>query len=86
MLGLVSGVFKGMNCLVSKVVGSLTGALEDMLTGFVKNALNAPACAIQQFLGAVLNKVNSLIDGIVTPLTAGISKVLVDLCSKLEIF
>ena len=76
LLGPVSGVFKGMNCLVSKVVGSLTGALEDMLTGFVKNALNAPACAIQQFLGAVLNKVNSLVDGIVTPLTAGISKVL----------
>ena len=76
LIGPVSGVFKGMNCLVSKVVGSLTGALEDMLTGFVKNALNAPACAIQQFLGAVLNKVNSLVDGIVTPLTAGISKVL----------
>ena len=72
----VSGVFKGMNCLVSKVVGSLTGAVEDMLTGFVKNALNAPACAIQQFIGSVLTKVNSLIDGIVGPLTGGISKVL----------
>ncbi len=71
----VAGVFKGMNCLVSKVVDSLQGALEDMLTGFVKNALNAPACAIQQFIGSVLTKVNSLIDGIVTPLTAGISKV-----------
>ena len=47
-----------------------------MLTAFVKNALNAPACAIQQFIGSVLTKVNSLIDGIVTPLTAGISKVL----------
>ena len=72
----ISGVFKGMNCLVSKVVGSLQGALEDMLTGFVKNSLNAPACAVQQFVGAVLTKVNSLIDGIVTPLTGGISKVL----------
>ena len=72
----VAGVFKGMNCLVSKVVGSLQGVVEDMLTAFVKNALNAPACAIQQFIGAVLTKVNSMIDNIVTPLTGGISKVL----------
>ena len=72
----IAGVFKGMNCLVSKVVSSLQGVVEDMLTAFVKNALNAPACAIQQFIGAVLTKVNSLIDNIVTPLTGGISKVL----------
>ena len=72
----VAGVFEGMNCLTSKVIGSLGGALEDMLTGFVKNTLNAPACAIQQFIGSVLTKVNSLIDKIVTPLTGGISKVL----------
>ena len=76
LVGPVAKVFKGMNCLASKVVGALQGALEDMLTAFVKNALNAPACAIQQFIGAVLTKVNSLIDGIVGPLTGGISKVL----------
>tara|TARA_B100001094_G_scaffold130313_1_gene126172 strand:+ start:4985 stop:7015 length:2031 start_codon:yes stop_codon:yes gene_type:complete len=76
LLGPVSKVFKGMNCLASKVSGALQGALEDMLTAFVKNSLNAPACAIQQFIGSVLTKVNSLIDGIVGPLTGGISKVL----------
>ena len=76
LVGPVAKVFKGMNCLASKVVDALQGALEDMLTAFVKNALNAPACAIQQFIGAVLTKVNSLIDGIVGPLTGGISKVL----------
>ena len=76
LVGPVAKVFKGMNCLASKVVGALQGALEDMLTAFVKNALNAPACAIQQFIGSVLTKINSLIDGIVSPLTAGIGKVL----------
>ena len=76
LVGPVAKVFKGMNCLASKVVDALQGALEDMLTAFVKNALNAPACAIQQFIGSVLTKVNSLIDGIVGPLTAGIGKVL----------
>ena len=60
----VSLIFKGVNCLASKVVGALQGVVEDMLTAFVKNALNAPACAIQQFIGAVITKVNSMIDNI----------------------
>ena len=72
----VSLIFKGVNCLASKVVGALQGVVEDMLTAFVKNALNAPACAVQQFIGAVITKVNSMIDNIVTPLTGGITKVL----------
>ena len=72
----VSLVFKGLNCLASKVVTALQGVVEDMLTAFVKNALNAPACAINQFIGAVLTKVNSLVDSFVTPLTGGISKLL----------
>jgi len=76
LLGPISKVFKGLNCLGQKVADSLQGAVEDMLTGMVKNVLNAPACAINQFLGAVTAKINSAIDSFVTPLTAGISKVL----------
>ena len=76
LLGPVSLVFKGINCLGQKVADSLQGAIEDMLTGMVKNVLNAPACAINQFLGAVTAKINSAIDSFVTPLTDGISKVL----------
>jgi len=76
LLGPVSLVFKGINCLGQKVADSLQGAIEDMLTGMVKNVLNAPACAINQFLGAVTAKINSAIDSFVTPLTGGISKVL----------
>ena len=76
LLGPISKVFKGLNCLGQKVADSLQGAVEDMLTGMVKNVLNAPACAINQFLGAVTAKINSAIDSFVTPLTGGISKVL----------
>ena len=47
-----------------------------MLTGIVKNVLNAPACAINQFIGAVRAKIISAIDSFVTPLTGGISKIL----------
>ena len=76
LVGPVSLVFKGLNCLGQKVADSLQGAIEDMLTGMVKNVLNAPACAINQFLGAVTAKINSAIDSFVTPLTGGISKIL----------
>ena len=72
----ISAVFKGLNCLGQKVADSLQGAIEDMLTGMVKNVLNAPACAINQFIGAVTAKINSAIDSFVTPLTGGISKIL----------
>ena len=72
----ISAVFKGLNCLGQKVADSLQGAIEDMLTGIVKNVLNAPACAINQFIGAVTAKINSAIDSFVTPLTGGISKIL----------
>ena len=72
----ISAIFKGLNCLGQKVADSLQGAIEDMLTGMVKNVLNAPACAINQFLGAVTAKINSAIDSFVTPLTGGISKIL----------
>ena len=72
----VSAIFKGLNCLGTKVADALQGAIEDMLTGMVKNVLNAPACAINQFLGAVTAKINSAIDSFVTPLTGGISKIL----------
>ena len=72
----VRAVFKGLNCLGEKVADSLQGAIEDMLTGMVKNVLNAPACAINQFIGAITAKINSSIDSFVTPLTGGISKIL----------
>ena len=72
----ISAIFKGLNCLGQKVADSLQGAIEDMLTAMVKNVLNAPACAINQFLGAVTAKINSAIDSFVTPLTGGISKIL----------
>ena len=76
LLGPTSGLFKAFDCLTSKVTNALTGAVEDMLTQMVRNVLNTPACAIQQFIGAVTAKISSLIDSIVSPLTGGLGKVL----------
>jgi len=72
----IRAVFKGLNCLGVKVVDSLKGAIEDMLTAMVKNVLNPVACSVNQFIGAVTAKINDKIDQFLTPLVGGISKVL----------
>lgn len=65
----ITSMFGSLDCLVGKVSDALTGSIEDMLTGMVKNTLNAPVCAVQEFIGAITGKINSMIDSIVSPFT-----------------
>ena len=67
LIGPITGMFGSIDCLVGKVSDALTGSIEDMLTGMVKNSLNAPVCAVQQFVGAITGKITSMIDSIVSP-------------------
>ena len=67
LIGPITSMFGSLDCLVGKVSDALTGSIEDMLTGLVKNSLNAPVCAVQQFVGAITGKVTSMIDSIVSP-------------------
>tara|TARA_B100000900_G_scaffold388907_1_gene381351 strand:- start:3760 stop:5340 length:1581 start_codon:yes stop_codon:yes gene_type:complete len=69
-------LFNAVDCLTPKVTNALTGAVEDMLTQMVKNVLNTPACAIQQFIGAVTTKISSLVDSLIGPVSGGLGKVL----------
>ena len=55
--GVTDKLFSGMECLTSKVTGAMGGVIKDMLTGMTKNMLNAPTCAIQQFIGGLTNKI-----------------------------
>jgi len=67
-------MFSGLDCLGSKVSDALKGTIEDLLTGMVKNVLNVPTCAVQQFTGAIAGKINKEIDEVMTPLINPISK------------
>ena len=67
-------MFSGMDCLGSKVSDALKGTIEDLLTGMVKNVINVPTCAVQQFTGAIAGKINKEIDEVMTPLINPISK------------
>ena len=68
MLGPIGSLFEGFKCLASKVTKALMGTIEDMLVGAVQNMLNVPVCAVEEFVGGVVNKVANLIDSAVSPL------------------
>ena len=77
--GLVSPVgslFESMDCLASKVTKALMGVIEDMLVGAVKNMLNVPVCAVEEFVGGIVNKAADFIDSAVSPLVNPISSIL----------
>ena len=71
----ITKLFGSLDCLSAKVSGSLQGAIEDMLTGMVKNVLNGAACAAQQFMGALTQKITGMIDKFVSPFTSPLSKI-----------
>ena len=76
MMGPIGSLFEGFKCLASKVTRALMGTIEDMLVGAVQNMLNVPVCAVEEFVGGVVNKVADLIDSAVSPLVNPISSIL----------
>lgn len=72
----VNKLFKGLECLTSKVGQAMSGVISDMLTGMTKNMLNAPTCATQQFIGALTNKIADSMDSVVSPLLSPIQGIL----------
>ena len=76
MLGPIGSLFEAFECLASKVTKALMGTIEDMLVGAVQNMLNVPVCAVEEFIGGVVNKVADLIDSAVSPLVNPISSIL----------
>ena len=75
LIGPISKLFGSIDCLSAKISGALTGSLEDMLTGMVKNVLNGATCAAQQFVGALTSKITGMIDKFVSPFTNPLSKI-----------
>ena len=67
MIGPVGKLFSGMECLTSKVTSAMGGVIKDMLTGMTKNMINAPVCAVQQFIGGLTNKISDTISSVVQP-------------------
>lgn len=76
MLGPVGSLFEVFKCLASKVTNALMSVIEDMLVGAVQNMLNVPVCAVNEFIGGIVNKVADFVDSAVGPLVNPISSIL----------
>jgi hypothetical protein len=59
-------------CLFEKLLDLLLPYLIDMLTGLVGRAVNAPLCAIEEFVGTILNKLLDIIDDLLAPIISGL--------------
>ena len=69
-------LFDAIKCLVAKISDALVGVIEDMIVSMVKNVLNVPVCAVQEFIGALTSKITGLIDSFLGPLLGPISKII----------
>ena len=76
MISPATKMFKGLECLGSKVHQAMGSVIDDLLAAMVKNMLNAPICATQQFIGALVNKIANAITNVVAPLLAPLQKIL----------
>lgn len=60
-------------CIFEKILAALLPWLCDFLNGIVGNAINAPLCAVQQSVAAILAKVMELLEEFLSPILSGIS-------------
>ena len=85
LVGPVSKLFKGMECLTTKVSQAMGGVISDMLTGMTKNMINAPTCASQQFIGALTNKIGDAMSDAVTPAIQPILSILAPIGASFDV-
>ena len=66
-------IMKILFCVFEKdIMPKIGDFVIDLLKNLVGKVVNGPLCAIEQFTAGILNKVMSLIDGIVGPLLKGV--------------
>ena len=76
LMGLSKALFDGLFCAATKVMESAKDVMTDLITGAVKNVLNAGACVVEQIVGAFTNNLVNIVDSIAGPLLAPITNIL----------
>jgi hypothetical protein len=72
----VKKLLDGIFCAATKVMKGAKDALTDLITGAVKNVLNASACVVENIIGGFTNNLINTIDSIVGPLLGPITGIL----------
>ena len=76
LIPLVKTLFDGLFCAATKVMEGAKDVMTDLITGAVKNVLNAGACVVEQIIGAFTNNLVNIVDSIAGPLLAPITSIL----------
>lgn len=76
LIPLVKTLFDGLFCAATKVMEGAKDVMTDLITGAVKNVLNAGACVVEQIIGAFTNNLVNIVDSIAGPLLGPIAKIL----------
>jgi len=59
-------------CLFENILDIASPFIEDLLSRLVGNVINAPLCAIEEFIAAILSQVLSIIDELLGPVVSGL--------------
>lgn len=76
LMGPISGLLNGVFCVGKKIMGALGGVISDLISAAIPRITNPAACAVQQIIGAINNKVINMIDSVTGSLLGPVTKVL----------
>lgn len=76
LIPLVQSLVDGIFCAAKKVIDGAKDAMKDLITGAVKNVLNAGQCVVEQIVGGFVNNLVNIVDSIVGPLLEPIANIL----------
>ena len=72
----LKGVMDTIYCLFGNILGGLKNVIGDFLRGLVGNMINAPLCAVEQMIGALMGNIMNSITNLISPILGGLSSVL----------
>ena len=76
LMGPVSGLMDGVFCAGKKIMDAMSGMISDLISAAIPNITNPVPCAVQQIIGAINNKVITMIDSVTGSLLGPITGVL----------
>ena len=76
LIALAQKLFDGLFCAATKVMEGALDVMEELITGAVKNVLNAGSCVVEQIVGAFTNNLVNIVDSIAGPLLGPIANIL----------
>ena len=72
----LKGVMDNIYCLFGNILTGLKNVIGDFLRGLIGNMINAPLCAAEQMIGALMGNIMNSITNLISPILGGLSATL----------